>query len=528
MLPRSSTASTTGSGLNALGSAVLSTSPPASSVLATLEPVSRASDVDEADLGPSTSGSQAVSSTSSASAEFDSDGQQVPIEVHPTFSPHAPYPGRVKIIVEATTFWAHKDVLHFASPFFEAALSGNWSESSGQDPAKRTSISSVITISQPPPIPGDPAAMVGTPRSSTFSASVTQSNVTAEEDSSSWKSSRSNLHSKPLSSVQSDESSPDTDTDLDLFSGDPEDDPESQSDDERRRAQQQRLKSLQRLDGADKNPRTDRRKQRKSAPPPLRAARSQPVEAVVVLKEERATTFHDFLKFIYPNLDCTIAWNNVEGLFNIAQKLLVSSLQSACMNFLLTHAAGKPIKAMRIAELFEEEELYREASRFVLDNPEGWPEEELKTISQETLLKLEKKRNWFLERLIKLGLTNISAQYTCCPTCPDPSICARTLEDRWRAAYSASFRFGPAQPSMVYRYLRLLEGVSPQLTLTHLACQIHAKSWVATLFDRMFSLDTTVPMGPRVPGATSGPRRHFLYCSLKGEPPKRKTVALGI
>jgi hypothetical protein len=39
------------------------------------------------------------------------------------------------------------------------------------------------------------------------------------------------------------------------------------------------------------------------------------------------------------------------------------------MNFLFSHAAGKPIKALRIAELFEEEELYREASRFVLDNP---------------------------------------------------------------------------------------------------------------------------------------------------------------
>lgn len=44
-------------------------------------------------------------------------------------------------------------------------------------------------------------------------------------------------------------------------------------------------------------------------------------------------------------------------------------LQEACMNFLFSHAAGKPIKAMRIAELFGEEELYREASRFVLDNP---------------------------------------------------------------------------------------------------------------------------------------------------------------
>lgn len=46
---------------------------------------------------------------------------------------------------------------------------------------------------------------------------------------------------------------------------------------------------------------------------------------------------------------------------------------------------------MRIAELFEEEELYRESSRFVLDNPGGWTEQELNTLSGETLLKLEKR-----------------------------------------------------------------------------------------------------------------------------------------
>jgi len=46
---------------------------------------------------------------------------------------------------------------------------------------------------------------------------------------------------------------------------------------------------------------------------------------------------------------------------------------------------------MRIAEIFEEEELYRESSRFVLDNPGGWTEQELNTLSQETLLKLEKR-----------------------------------------------------------------------------------------------------------------------------------------
>ncbi len=133
----------------------------------------------------------------------------------------------------------------------------------------------------------------------------------------------------------------------------------------------------------------------------------------------------------YNSLVCTITWNNVEGLMNISHKLSVPSLQQECLTFLLKSAAGRPIKALRIAELFEEEELYREASRFVLDNPGGWSEHELNTLSQETLLKLEKRcascapadpsllksrtlrRNWFLERVLKLGLTMIAKEYQC-------------------------------------------------------------------------------------------------------------------
>lgn len=94
---------------------------------------------------------------------------------------------------------------------------------------------------------------------------------------------------------------------------------------------------------------------------------------------------------ICASLVCTITWNNVEGLMNISHKLHVTSLERECLTFLLTHAAGRPIKAMRIAELFGEEELYRESSRFVLDNPGGWSDEELSTLSPETLLKLEKR-----------------------------------------------------------------------------------------------------------------------------------------
>jgi hypothetical protein len=39
---------------------------------------------------------------------------------------------------------------------------------------------------------------------------------------------------------------------------------------------------------------------------------------------------------------------------------------------------------------------------------------------------------------------------------------------------------GPCQPSMVYRYLRTLEGVSPPLALTNLTCQTTAKAFTAT------------------------------------------------
>jgi len=251
---------------------------------------------------------------------------------------------------------------------------------------------------------------------------------------------------------------------------------------------------------------------------------------VIVLKEEKASTFQDFLRFVYPGMECTISWNNVEGLMNISHKLCVPSLTRICLNFLLTHAAGRPIKAMRIAELFEEEELYREGSRFVLDNPGGWPDQELSTLSPDTLLKLEKRRTWFLERVLKLGLVQIAKEYECCPTCPDPSNCARLVEEKWKQAYQAVFRFGPCQPSMVFRYLRSFEGVSPPLALTHLSCQMTAKAFVATLFDRMFSLGVrgsgtdTAPLGARV-AAVAGvasatlPRRHFLYCSLKPENP---------
>jgi len=79
----------------------------------------------------------------------DSD-DEASIEIDEIFTKHSPLAGTVKIIVESTTFWTHKEVLFFASPFFQAALSGDWAET-----GRPASMSSIITISQPPSVPGN-------------------------------------------------------------------------------------------------------------------------------------------------------------------------------------------------------------------------------------------------------------------------------------------------------------------------------------------------------------------------------------
>jgi len=442
-------------------------------------------------------------------SDLSTDGDfDDPIDIDPTFLKTSAFPGTVKILVETTAFWAHKEVLYFASPFFQAALSGNWAET-GRPP----SMSSVITISQPPSVPGEASIPEGSPEM-TFAPidpdldleeldlDIDSRGETSESDLSDTGTKKVHAREKSLSKLQGGSSSV-------TVVGGAED-----------------ATNGKRKTGSDK----DKSKEKKAQAKVKRKPNLNGPDAVIVLKEEKAGTFHDFLKYIYPHLTCTITWNNVEGLMNISHRLTVTTLQQECLTFLLTHAAGRPIKAMRIAELFEEEELYREASRFVLDNPGGWPEQELSTLSSETLLKLEKRRNWFLERVLKLGLVQMAKEYQCCATCPDPPTCARLLEEKWRQSYHAMFRFGPCQPSMVFRYLRMLEGVSPPLQLTHLTCQNTAKAFVATLFDRMFSLGMrgngadTQPLGARVAAVASaqnGPRRHFIYCTLKNESPTR-------
>ncbi|KJA19970.1 hypothetical protein HYPSUDRAFT_143120 [Hypholoma sublateritium FD-334 SS-4] len=442
--------------------------------------------------------------TDEIDSELSGTEEEEAIDIEETFTKNCKLPGTVKIVVESTTFWAHKEILFFASPFFEAVLGGEWSET-----GRPQSISSIVTVSQ-----------LRTANESEHSTDDSKTGDSADVDSGELEI----VVEQDVGESENDECADDIPAIVKA----------KEREDCLAQLQGQVSPKANNLPRTRKFPNSSTASFGKSANA-IRTNR-QGTDAVIMLKEERASTFHDFLKFIYPQMECTITWNNVASLMNLSHKLSVPSLQSECLTFLLTHAAGKPIKAMRIAELFQEEELYRESSRFVLDNPGGWTELELNTLSQETLLKLEKRRNWFLERVLKLGLTMIAKEYQCCSSCPDSAVCARLLEEKWRQAYHAVFRFGPPQPSMVFRYLRMLEGVSPALALTQTACQASAKAFVATcaflsieieLFDRMFSLGVRGGGGidaPPLPGraavaaaaaTVNGPRRHFLYCTLK-------------
>ncbi|KAI9604243.1 hypothetical protein H4Q26_003857 [Puccinia striiformis f. sp. tritici PST-130] len=181
------------------------------------------------------------------------------------------------------------------------------------------------------------------------------------------------------------------------------------------------------------------------------------IEARIVLEEERPAPFQDLLVFVYPHLECVCTWQNASDLMTMSQKFDMPLLKRHMLNFLLSLVAGKPIEAMKIAEQNQLADVYRESSRFLLNNWQGWEHKELDKLSSKTLLKLEKRQTWFLERLLKLGLVNSSRDYVCPSSCPDPQHCTKLVDNKWRSAWAASFKFGPPQPSSVYRALRSVE-----------------------------------------------------------------------
>lgn len=229
---------------------------------------------------------------------------------------------------------AHREILVFASPFFEAALSGEWSETradansvfsqstasaagvavdpldntfpfpgSGMitgmgavDAPRRQSIASVITIPQPPVVPGDhssreqPLGATCAPSTSPDSENghdagvvVIGVNISGNDDSdtavilSDLDDLRPELEALDITAVESSAS----DTDVD-----------------RNRNRDASLNQLQgRSSGENAVEFAHAQKRGKNT---RKGKRLPQPEAKIVLKEEKACTFHDFLKFVYP------------------------------------------------------------------------------------------------------------------------------------------------------------------------------------------------------------------------------------
>ena len=115
------------------------------------------------------------------------------------------------------------------------------------------------------------------------------------------------------------------------------------------------------------------------------------VTAVLELHEETASTFQDFLFYIYPHLDVQITWLSCGSLLAFSDKIGAPFLHKACLDFLRASLAGKPIEAMRLAEYHHLPDVYKEASRHVLDNWTVWQRSDLEVLSAETLLKVSQR-----------------------------------------------------------------------------------------------------------------------------------------
>lgn len=162
---------------------------------------------------------------------------------------------------------AHREILVFASPFFEAALSGDWSET--RPDARRQSMSSVITISQPPSNPADKST-----RETEMTFTPTDPDMNPDD-----------LDIEDLS----------LDIDSEMSERESESDSNTCVDTDTK--EEKRRESLKILEGKDEK--ASQRK--KSLSKKLKNKKASPAaDAIIVLKEEKASIFHDFLKFVYP------------------------------------------------------------------------------------------------------------------------------------------------------------------------------------------------------------------------------------
>jgi hypothetical protein len=221
---------------------------------------------------------------------------------------------------------AHKEILVFASPFFDAALSGryvavqrsghdlehdsSWSETNDRP----VSMSSIITIQQPPSVHGELATAYEEQEDPITITPVTEEApiVSTSEglESSEGEGDFCAVQAPSIGDDSEPEALPRYSSSSSREGGD-EDEGEEEAktpsaeefiiDAERNAA---RISSLEKLQGKGvpsiSYPPSSSKGPGSKSPKKKGRRRSRIPDGIIILKEERATIFHDFLKFVYP------------------------------------------------------------------------------------------------------------------------------------------------------------------------------------------------------------------------------------
>jgi hypothetical protein len=271
------------------------------------------------------------------------------LTIHPTFLPDAPNAGTVLVMVEGQSFFVHRDVLVFASSFFEALLSGDWRETAQSE----TSTQCNDAHAGSPPRRGsvhrtssDPGPLAGT--------LLEESIMSTETSTDSYHAVDNAQHALPAVEVLAVETPRSTTPTPGRTSHlQPRDDRMAfatrmaQASDNwtlassTSFAQQVEDAGIEVLDAPE--PTEDA----------IQPARRK-LDARIRLSEERATTFQDLLFFIYPHTELQCTWVNVEPLLHMSRKFDIPLLARQCVAFLLSSAAGRSIAARRFCKLTSE------------------------------------------------------------------------------------------------------------------------------------------------------------------------------
>ncbi|CAH1761861.1 14632_t:CDS:1 [Entrophospora sp. SA101] len=135
------------------------------------------------------------------------------------------------------------------------------------------------------------------------------------------------------------------------------------------------------------------------------------------LRDDASDDIEKLLSFLYPNTFFEISWADVANLLRLADKYIVDTLNSGCVSFLKRSYEDEPLKALKLAEIYMIDSVYKESSKLVIDKFEQFfydgpvLNNNLQGLSRRTQLKLQVQRQQYIEGLNKLFCDTVDRRF---------------------------------------------------------------------------------------------------------------------